>query len=238
MLNYDPTPPRRLRGGGGAAGGGPLAALRRARRPAAGARPRRELRPPDGGDRRRRCGARRPDMIYAEVPTAATSPSSTSPRRSPPSTRCWRRSPRAARVTDIAAIRAAAARARGIRRTPLLSSPELDREAGRRVLVKAECLQVTGSFKARGAWAAVSALAPEERATRRPRLFLGEPRAGRRLGRGGARDPGGDRDARRRAGGEDRGDARLGRRGRALRPRDRGPRRDRAPPRSRARADR
>lgn len=67
-------------------------------------------------------------------------------------------------MTDIAAIRSAAARARGLRRTPLLSSPGLDREAGRRVLVKAECLQVTGSFKARGAWAAISALAPEERA--------------------------------------------------------------------------
>jgi threonine dehydratase len=67
-------------------------------------------------------------------------------------------------MTDIAAIRAAAARARGIQRTPLLSSPGLDREAGRRVLVKAECLQVTGSFKARGAWAAISALTPEERA--------------------------------------------------------------------------
>jgi threonine dehydratase len=67
-------------------------------------------------------------------------------------------------VTDIAAIRAAAARARGIRRTPLLSSAALDRIAGRRVLVKAECLQVTGSFKARGGWAAVSALPPEIRA--------------------------------------------------------------------------
>ncbi len=32
------------------------------------------------------------------------------------------------------------------------------------MLVKAECLQVTGSFKARGAWAAVSALSPEARA--------------------------------------------------------------------------
>ncbi len=61
-------------------------------------------------------------------------------------------------MTDIATIRAAAARARGIRRTPLLSASALDRIAGRRVLVKAECLQVTGSFKARGAWAAVSAL--------------------------------------------------------------------------------
>ena len=68
-------------------------------------------------------------------------------------------------MTDIAAIRAAAARASGIRRTPLLSSPGLDREAGRRILVKAECLQVTGSFKARGAWSAISALAPAERAS-------------------------------------------------------------------------
>lgn len=61
-------------------------------------------------------------------------------------------------MTSIAAIRAAGARARGIRRTPLLEAPGLDRLAGRRVLVKAECLQVTGSFKARGAWAAISAL--------------------------------------------------------------------------------
>lgn len=67
-------------------------------------------------------------------------------------------------MTGIAAIRAAAARARGIRRTPLLSARGLDREAGRRVLVKAECLQVTGSFKARGAWSAISALPPAERA--------------------------------------------------------------------------
>jgi threonine dehydratase len=48
--------------------------------------------------------------------------------------------------------------------TPLLSADALDRIAGRRVLVKAECLQVTGSFKARGGWAAVSALALEVRA--------------------------------------------------------------------------
>jgi threonine dehydratase len=67
-------------------------------------------------------------------------------------------------VTGIAAIRAAAARAEGLRVTPLLSAPGLDALAGRRVLVKAESLQVTGSFKARGGWAAVSALAPEVRA--------------------------------------------------------------------------
>ncbi|MCU0908481.1 MAG: threonine/serine dehydratase [Rhodobacteraceae bacterium] len=59
----------------------------------------------------------------------------------------------------------AATRAAGhIRRTPLLSSPFLDEIAGRRVLVKAEALQHTGSFKARGAWSAVSALPPATRA--------------------------------------------------------------------------
>jgi threonine dehydratase len=64
-------------------------------------------------------------------------------------------------VTDIAMIEAAAARLTGhARRTPLLSSPFLDDIAGRRVLVKAECLQHTGSFKFRGAWNAVSALKP------------------------------------------------------------------------------
>jgi len=64
----------------------------------------------------------------------------------------------------IAMIRAAEERARGaIRRTPLLSAPTLDALAGRRVLVKAECLQHTGSFKARGGWAAVSALPPGTR---------------------------------------------------------------------------
>jgi threonine dehydratase len=65
-------------------------------------------------------------------------------------------------MTDIAMIRAAARRLRGnIRETPLLNAPLLDRIAGRRVFVKAECLQLTGSFKARGGWAAVSAL-PED----------------------------------------------------------------------------
>jgi threonine dehydratase len=62
-------------------------------------------------------------------------------------------------ATDITMIDAAYARLQGHARvTPLLSSPLLDRIAGRRVLVKAECLQRTGSFKFRGAWSAVSAL--------------------------------------------------------------------------------
>ncbi|MFO7920194.1 MAG: threonine/serine dehydratase [Nioella sp.] len=68
-------------------------------------------------------------------------------------------------MTDIALIEAAAARLDGrARRTPLLSSPFLDEIAGRRVLVKAEALQHTGSFKFRGGWSAVSALDPETRA--------------------------------------------------------------------------
>lgn len=59
-------------------------------------------------------------------------------------------------------IEAAAARAQGhIRQTPLLGSPFLDELAGKRVLVKAECLQHTGSFKARGAWSALSSLPAE-----------------------------------------------------------------------------
>jgi len=68
-------------------------------------------------------------------------------------------------MTDIAMIRAAAERLKGhARRTPLLSSPFLDRIAGRRVLVKPECLQHTGSFKYRGGRSAVSALDPDTRA--------------------------------------------------------------------------
>ena len=58
-------------------------------------------------------------------------------------------------------IDAAAARLAGrAQYTPMLSSPFLDDLAGRRVLVKAECLQHTGSFKFRGAWNALSALKP------------------------------------------------------------------------------
>ena len=67
-------------------------------------------------------------------------------------------------MTDIALIEAAAQRLEGhARRTPLLGSPFLDQIAGRRVLVKAECLQYTGSFKYRGARAAISALPDDQR---------------------------------------------------------------------------
>lgn len=68
-------------------------------------------------------------------------------------------------MTDITTITAAAKRLAGhARRTPLLNAPLLDQIAGRRIFVKAECLQWTGSFKFRGGWAAVSALPPPVRA--------------------------------------------------------------------------
>lgn len=68
-------------------------------------------------------------------------------------------------ANTIAEIRAAATRIAGhLNVTPLLRSPGLDALAGRPVFIKAENLQLTGSFKARGGWSAVSALAPEVRA--------------------------------------------------------------------------
>ncbi|ASM73110.1 MULTISPECIES: threonine ammonia-lyase [Roseobacteraceae] len=66
---------------------------------------------------------------------------------------------------NIDMIRAAAARLNGhARRTPLLNSPFIDDIAGRRVWIKPECLQHTGSFKYRGAWSALSALDADTRA--------------------------------------------------------------------------
>ena len=60
---------------------------------------------------------------------------------------------------NIEMIEAAAGRIKGhARRTPLLTSPFVDEIAGRRVFLKPEALQHTGSFKFRGAWSAVSAL--------------------------------------------------------------------------------
>lgn len=66
---------------------------------------------------------------------------------------------------NLAMIEAAAARLKGHARvTPLLNAPLLDAVAGRRVFVKAECLQLTGSFKFRGGWSAISALDDATRA--------------------------------------------------------------------------
>lgn len=62
-------------------------------------------------------------------------------------------------------IRAAAQRIKGhARRTPLLTSPFLDKLAGRQVFIKPECLQHTGSFKFRGAYNTISGLPDSTRA--------------------------------------------------------------------------
>ena len=59
---------------------------------------------------------------------------------------------------------AAASRFKGmVTRTPLLESRLLNQRAGRRILVKAECLQQTGSFKFRGGTSAVTKLSADQR---------------------------------------------------------------------------
>lgn len=66
-------------------------------------------------------------------------------------------------MIDISDIEAAATRLAGISvRTPLLRNFELDEIAGGVVLIKPECLQVTGSFKIRGAYNLLSQLTPEQ----------------------------------------------------------------------------
>ncbi|WP_282022271.1 threonine ammonia-lyase [Ruegeria faecimaris] len=67
-------------------------------------------------------------------------------------------------MSTLEMIEAAALRLQGhVRETPILTSPFLDEIAGRRVLVKPECLQHTGSFKFRGAWSAISGLSEADR---------------------------------------------------------------------------
>jgi threonine dehydratase len=64
----------------------------------------------------------------------------------------------------IAEVRAAAHRIAGHAvRTPMLTSALLDERTGMRVFLKCETLQRTGSFKFRGAYNALAALAPAER---------------------------------------------------------------------------
>src|SRR5262245_18375993 len=65
-------------------------------------------------------------------------------------------------VTFTDVERAARALAGRVRETPLLSAGELSRRVGARVLLKAEHLQLTGSFKARGATHMIRGL-PRER---------------------------------------------------------------------------
>jgi threonine dehydratase len=67
-------------------------------------------------------------------------------------------------LPTLADVTAAAARLRGrIVGTPTLESESLNREVGLRVLLKAECLQHTGSFKIRGAMNRLLQLTEDER---------------------------------------------------------------------------
>lgn len=63
-------------------------------------------------------------------------------------------------IPDVRAAREAIAGV--LARTPVLRSEALDSLAGARLWFKAEGLQVTGSFKARGAWNRIRSFAPEE----------------------------------------------------------------------------
>jgi len=66
-------------------------------------------------------------------------------------------------MVDVTDIEAAAERLDGVSiRTPLLQNFELDQAAGGKVLIKPECLQVTGSFKIRGAYNRLSQLTADQ----------------------------------------------------------------------------
>jgi threonine dehydratase len=68
-------------------------------------------------------------------------------------------------LPDVDDVRKAAARLRGKAvMTPLLSSLQIDAQLGARILIKAECLQRTGSFKFRGAYNALAQLDASRRA--------------------------------------------------------------------------
>ncbi len=68
----------------------------------------------------------------------------------------------ASQAVSVEDVEAAEARIAGkVRETPMLSAGELSRRVGARVLLKAENLQVTGSFKARGATNMIAQLSAE-----------------------------------------------------------------------------
>ncbi len=66
-------------------------------------------------------------------------------------------------MVDVTDVEVAARRLDGVSvRTPLLQNFELDQMAGGKVLIKPECLQVTGSFKIRGAYNRLRQLTAEQ----------------------------------------------------------------------------
>ena len=69
-----------------------------------------------------------------------------------------------ARVPNVADLYEAQSRLKGVvKKTPLLENPLLNEKTGKRILVKAECLQITGAFKFRGAWSALTFLTEAQR---------------------------------------------------------------------------
>jgi len=69
-----------------------------------------------------------------------------------------------ARVPDTNDLYQAQSRVGGVvKKTPLLENPLLNKIIGKRILVKAECLQTTGAFKFRGAWSALTFLTESQR---------------------------------------------------------------------------
>lgn len=66
-----------------------------------------------------------------------------------------------------------------VRETDIIYSPTLSAASGCEVYLKTENLQVTGSFKVRGAYYKISQLSEEEKSHGVVAWFGGQPRAGR-----------------------------------------------------------
>jgi threo-3-hydroxy-L-aspartate ammonia-lyase len=78
--------------------------------------------------------------------------------------RCWQSAVIVEPTIGPSDIERAAGWLRGIaHRTPVVTSRTLNERVGATVLVKAECLQRSGSFKFRGAYNKISSLTPDER---------------------------------------------------------------------------
>ena len=111
-------------------------------------------------------------------------------------------------IADIEAARRTIAGP--VLRTPMLPAPKLSALTGADVFVKYENLQVTNSFKDRGALNKLASLGAAARARGRDRHVRRQPRPGGRLSRRAAADPGDHRDAGDHAVREGRGDAAYG----------------------------
>ena len=140
----------------------------------------------------------------------------------------------ALRLPDYGDVALAANRIAGIaHKTPVLTSRTADQRTGATLFFKCENLQRSGAFKFRGACNAIAALSEAERARGVVAFSSGNHAQAMALGGAAAETPRHHRDADGRACHEGGGDARLRRRGRLLRPLQRGSRGDR--PRARRR---